>query len=122
MVGWPGETMRDIMASANIIRECKPDKLRINPVILYPGTQLYLKALEKRIIDDRFWEQDKSPVKYLEARDGLKGRIICAFFELLILCVYLLYVTSLQGIWKTFRRKIKDTFTRLKITLELPPI
>lgn len=53
--GYPGETMEDILASANLIRETLPEKIGVSVTYPLPGTPLY-ETVKTHMIEKTNWE------------------------------------------------------------------
>jgi anaerobic magnesium-protoporphyrin IX monomethyl ester cyclase len=56
MLGYPGETRRDILATVRFLKETKPD--HFGPSVAFPikGTQFY-EEVKDRVVEDQVWSQ-----------------------------------------------------------------
>jgi len=68
MVGNPGETWDTINDSIKAIKASRPDSLTINPVQVYPQTELYELAKQGGLVGDSYWldESRAAPIFTLE--------------------------------------------------------
>lgn len=57
MIGSPGETEADIRETMRVMRELDPDFVHITILTPFPGTQIYLDALERGIIKRDVWRE-----------------------------------------------------------------
>lgn len=55
IVGLVGEREEDTIKTFELIQETSPDWIGINPLAIYPGTEVEKIAKEKRIINDEIW-------------------------------------------------------------------
>jgi len=63
MIGNPNETKHTIEETIDIIKEVKPDKIRTNLTIIYPGTKLYELGKKTKLIDNDYWlSRNAAPV------------------------------------------------------------
>lgn len=56
IVGYPGETWNSVWRTIDLMKEVKPDEFTAYPLVIYPGTDLYINPEEYGInyIDDNF--------------------------------------------------------------------
>ncbi len=87
MVGFPGETRISIVATAELLRKCRPGSIGISFPVHHPGTQFNKEALDKGwIIQDRYEATDgSSPVlqgPYLSASEMIEAKnLLLQLFE-----------------------------------------
>ncbi len=55
MLGNPGETVEDIRKTVDFALELDADYAEFSITVPYPGTQMYLRALENGVIHNDFW-------------------------------------------------------------------
>jgi radical SAM superfamily enzyme YgiQ (UPF0313 family) len=116
IVGWPQETIGDSWQSLKLIKQCRPNTINFNPLILYPGTELCKIAKSKDLISQSYWLTDKKPPKYTDLRYGLIRKILISCYELLLFLFCLINIRSGKRILETLRLR-GETFDGLKLEI-----
>jgi len=76
MMGFIGETYKDVMDTINLAVELDTDYCQFSITIPYPGTTLYKDALERGIIHNDFWaEFSKNPVENFLIPQFIEGEL-----------------------------------------------
>jgi radical SAM superfamily enzyme YgiQ (UPF0313 family) len=57
MIGSPGETREDILATFRTIRDLNPDYLHMTILTPFPGTEIYAEALQRGVIKSDVWQE-----------------------------------------------------------------
>jgi radical SAM superfamily enzyme YgiQ (UPF0313 family) len=97
MVGNPGETKETIDESIELIKRSRPDTIVVSPTLIFPNSELYDLALEKGIIDDRYWLENDTLPYYTEkySIDDLR------YFRLKIIFYHSLFKRDISMLIKT---------------------
>jgi anaerobic magnesium-protoporphyrin IX monomethyl ester cyclase len=69
IAGWPGETAEDRMATEAIVERIQPGDLHVSVLKLYPGTEIYKRALQERRIEETCWLGPEPYFTYQDAED-----------------------------------------------------
>jgi anaerobic magnesium-protoporphyrin IX monomethyl ester cyclase len=93
MIGAPGETPETVQQSIDLARRIRPDRISLNVVTPYPGTQFYDKYVDKTV--DLDWDDAFSS-------DPDKPEQATIFYNLSGLSD-----EELQHLWSRFRRSVE---------------
>ena len=61
IVGYMDEREQETFETFKLIQNAKPDWIGINPLTIYPGTEIYQIAKSKNMITDKIWLDYKNP-------------------------------------------------------------
>lgn len=84
MVGFPGETEEDVALTAKLIKEVKPDKIRIHITTPMPGSKLWVMLKEKNQIETFDYLKYDSRLNVVHHTDELSSRQIKKLYEMLL--------------------------------------
>ena len=84
MVGFPGETREDVMLSAKIIKEIKPDRIRIHVVTPLPGSKLWQMLAAKNQIEIANYCKYDTRLNVVHRTDELSSSEIKELYEMLL--------------------------------------
>jgi len=57
MIGFPGESIRDMEATVSFIKGLRPDYFLLRLTDIVPGTKLYQQAMDEGLIDELVWKR-----------------------------------------------------------------
>jgi len=72
MLGYPGETDKDIEETWRVLRETQPDEISCSLIRHYPGTPLYNKAVAEETISDDNWVFESKPTFFCTPDDRVE--------------------------------------------------
>jgi radical SAM superfamily enzyme YgiQ (UPF0313 family) len=78
IAGWPGETAEDRRATEDIVERIQPDDVHVSVLKLYPGTEIYKRALRDRRIEESCW---LGPEPYFTYQDAEELALTRSFAE-----------------------------------------
>mgnify|MGYP001582506207 FL=1 len=84
IVGSPGETDDTVNETIRFLRRVRPSGVTINPLTIYPGSEIYALAVRKRLIDQDYWLKNRVPPYYTEEHSDDELR----YYRLRILFYY----------------------------------
>jgi radical SAM superfamily enzyme YgiQ (UPF0313 family) len=84
MVGFPGETEEDVALTAKLIKEVKPDKIRIHITTPLPGSKLWDILLAKNQIETFDYLKFDARLNVVHHTDELSSRQIKQLYEMLL--------------------------------------
>ena len=69
MIGAPTETREDILETIKFAKKLDPDFVHITIFMPFPGTEAYVKGLEKGVIEEDYWRKfAENPVKEFRSK------------------------------------------------------
>ncbi len=77
--GSPGDTNLTIKESIDLIHDIKPLSAIFYMLVIFPGTHLYQKALDKNLVSNDIWENKIEDLPWFEIDDKLNFKIVKTF-------------------------------------------
>ncbi len=84
IVGSPGETHDTVNETIRFLQRVRPSGVTINPLTIYPGSQIYEVALKKHLVDQDYWLKNRVPPYYTDEHSDDELR----YYRLRILFYY----------------------------------
>ena len=112
MIGNPNETEQSINETVELIRLVKPDKIRTNLTMVYPGTDLYERCKQMRFIDDNYWLTEMAaPVftaeKSIKQLEKWESKIVFSYYLQRKQVLRLFEMMTYRKIFKNFREMMR---------------
>jgi radical SAM superfamily enzyme YgiQ (UPF0313 family) len=112
MIGNPNETEQSINETVELIRLVKPDKIRTNLTMVYPGTDLYERCKLMRFIDDNYWLTEMAaPVftaeKSIKQLEKWESKIVFSYYLQRKQVLRLFEMMTYRKIFKNFREMMR---------------
>ena len=101
MVGFPGETKEDAMLSAKLIKEVKPDKIRIHITTPLPGSKLWNILAEKNQIETFDYSKYDSRLHVIHHTDELSSAEIKNLYQMLLFRFENGYWYFMKVLWRS---------------------
>jgi len=111
IIGNPGENLKTIKETIDLIKKIKPDDMYCALLLVYPDTRLYDIAKEKGMMDDSHWLENKDPPVFIVENPEIKLRyyqfkVISKFLRQSSYYDYFKFMFSrITTFWRYFKRK-----------------
>jgi radical SAM superfamily enzyme YgiQ (UPF0313 family) len=110
IIGYPGETVKSILNTENIIKETNPDTFYLYFATPYPGMQLYELAKKESLLLHEDWSEYTSLTPVLPLNTISSNTLMKYYYRLL---------THQHNKWKEhYRKRVSDFSSTFKIIRE----